>query len=41
MILTALGNWLLLSVLMAVACTAVLRGAHREDQRRGYVSDRR
>ncbi|MGZ4546755.1 MAG: hypothetical protein ACXVX8_05965 [Blastococcus sp.] len=40
MILTAIGTWFLLSVLMTVACAAVVRGGVREDMMRGYVTDR-
>jgi hypothetical protein len=41
MILTALATWFLLSVLMTVVCTAVVRGGLREDRMRGYMSDGR
>ena len=41
MILTAIGAWFLLSVLMTGACAAVMRGGVREDMIRGYVTDPR
>jgi hypothetical protein len=39
MILTAVAAWIVLSVLMTVVCTAVVRGGVREDRMRGYVRD--
>ena len=31
--------WLLLSVVMTVACAAIGRAGHREDEVRGYLPD--
>jgi hypothetical protein len=39
MILTAVGAWFVLSALMTVACTAVVRGGVREDRMRGYAPE--
>jgi hypothetical protein len=39
MILTAVGAWFVLSVLVTVACAAVVRGGQREDRMRGYLTD--
>ena len=39
MILTAVGAWFVLSALMTVACTAVVRGGVHEDRMRGYAPE--
>lgn len=41
MILTAVGAWIVLSILMTVACTAVVRGGVLEDRLRGDARDAR
>jgi len=41
MILTAVAAWIVLSVLMTVACTAVIRGGVLEDRVRLARRDRR
>ena len=39
MALTVAAVWLLLSVLMTVACAAIGRAGYREDEVRGYLPD--
>ena len=38
-VLTVAAVWLLISVLMTVACAAIGRAGRREDEVRGYVAE--
>ena len=38
-VLAVFATWLLLSALMTVACAAIGRAGHREDEVRGYLPD--